>query len=138
MHKLKQYEIIPLSNNTMFIQVFYYHNGIERIERFISDYLGISYNKIHNHITLLPRDDEHDKKITSDMQLDLVLDLDGDKINIELNNSNYKGLRERNLSYMTLLNGHQYKKIKSTKSKEKYQNIKGTLQINLNNFGNNE
>ena len=138
MKKRKTGEIIPLSRNFMFIQVFYYHNGVERLERFISDYLGLPYEKVHNHITLLPRDAEKDKRLTADMQLDLVLDLDDNKINIELNNSPYTGLRERNLTYAELLGGHQYKKIKGRSSKEIYKDIKATLQINLNYFGNND
>ena len=137
MTKLKEGEIFPLYKNFMFIQIFYYHNGIERVERFISDYLDLPYNKVHNHITLLPRDIEKDKRLTSDMQLDLVLDLDGYKINIELNNSSYMGLEKRNLAYIELLGGHQYKKIRNKESKKIYKDIKGTLQINLNNYGTN-
>ena len=135
---LQKGEIIPLTNNYMFIQLFYYHNGIERLEYFIKDYLDLPYEKVHNNIILLPRDAEHDKRLTSDMQLDLVLNLDGEKINIELNNTNYLGLRERNLVYAELLGGHQYRKIKKKSSKERYKDIKGVLQINLNNFGNND
>ena len=138
MKNLNKNEIIPLYYNFMFIQVFYYHNGIERVERFISDYLNLPYEKVHNNITLLPRDAEYDRKLTSDMQLDLVLNLDGEKINIELNNTSYSGLRERNLIYAELLGGHQYIKIKKSSSKERYKDIKGVLQINLNNFGDND
>ena len=138
MKKLQEGEIIPLTDNYMFIQTFYYHGGIVWIERFISDYLDLPYDKVHNHLTKIPRDAEKDKRLTADMQLDLVLELDGEKINIELNNTNYLGLRERNLAYVELLGGHQYKKTSGKKSKEIYRNIKGTLQINLNGFGTTE
>ena len=68
--KLKEGEIVPLINNRMFLQVFYYHEGIKLLERFISDYLDMPYEKIHKHLTLLPRDAELDKRITAEMQLD--------------------------------------------------------------------
>ena len=138
MEKLQEGEIIPLTDNYMFIQTFYHHGEMEWIERFISDYLDLPYDRVHNHLTKLSRDAESDKRITADMQLDLVLDLDGEKINIELNNTNYQGLRKRNLAYVELLGGHQYKKEKGKSSKDIYKNIKGTLQINLNGFGNTE
>ena len=123
---LQEGEIIPLTNNYMFIQMFYYHNDL--LEYFISDYFNLPLNKVHNHITLQPRDSEKDNKLTSDMQLDLVLDLDGDKIDIELNNKKYKGLEKRNLTYIELLGGHQYKK------NTEYDNIHAAILINLNNY----
>ena len=130
MNELHEEKIVPLTNNYMFLQMFYYHS--ELLEHFIADYFNLPLKKVHNHITLQPRDVIKDNKITTDMQLDLVLDLDGDKIDIELNNFKYKGLEKRNLTYIELLGGHQYTK------KTEYDNIHAAVLINLNNYNCNQ
>ena len=130
--KLEKDEIIPLVRNFMFIQVFYHHDGIKRLERFIADYLSLDYNEVKGNIKLLPRDQENDSKLNAETQIDLLLELDGSTYDIEVNYSNYDGLEERNLVFISKVLGTKYKK--STE----YKNLKGSMLINLNGFNSNE
>ena len=126
-------KLIPLNRNFIFIQVFYHHGGIKRLERFISDYFELDYEKVKNHLSYLPRDEENDSKFEVETQVDLLLDYEGNTINIELNNNNSLGIKQRNLIYLHKAAAKKYEKGKKT-----YE-IKGkTIQINLNNFKSNQ
>ena len=130
--KLKENEIIPLTRNFMFIQTFYYHNGIKRLEMFLKDYLGYDYSEVKDKIELLPREQEQDFKMTAQTQVDLIFKFNDITYDIEMNGQNYKGLEERNLVFISKTVGSKYKK------NMKYEEIKGAKLIDINNYNSNE
>ena len=129
--KLKENEIIPLTRNFMFIQVFYYHNGIRRLEKFLADYLNIDYNEVKGKIELMPREQEQDSKLTAETQVDLLFKYNDTTYDIKLNNSYYDGLEERNLVFISKIVGSKYEK------SMEYKDIKPAILIDINNFKSN-
>lgn len=84
-------------------------------------------------IKLLSRNLKLERKKSKSVQIDLLVDVSGEKINIELTNSSSSGVADRNLVYASKVHGSQLK----YKDNE-YAFIKSTLQILLNNFRCNE
>ena len=125
--------IIPLTFDRAFICVFNKEKNISILEHFISTYLKLPLEKVKGHLKLLSRDLELDHKQERQKQIDILLDLDGRKINIELNNNNTAGILERNIVFASKIHGRQLKK-----SDNDYSKIEQTIQINLNNFSCNE
>ena len=72
-------------------------------------------------------------KLEASKEVDLLLSLNGIKINIELSNRCTMGVRERNLVYIC---GQHSKQLKV--GDKNYQNIKDSIQICINNFNCNE
>ena len=124
---MKEGKIVSLKRNFMFVQVFYYHDGIKRLEHFISDYLDIPYEKVKGNLTLLPRDQQKDNKFSADTQIDLLLKYDNITVNIEVNTSYGEGIKKRNLVFLSRVMAQNYKK-----GEKDYHNIGASLQINLN------
>ncbi len=126
--KLKKGEIIPLTFDPMFTEIFNNENNICILEDFLSCYLDIPYNKIKNNLKLSSRNLNRNSIIDSKKEVDILLNLDGEKINIELNNTNNKGIIDRNVVYIGKIHGTQLKRGFKT-----YNEIKKTIQINLDN-----
>ena len=72
-------------------------------------------------------------KLEASKEVDLLLSLNGIKINIELSNRCTIGVMERNLVYIC---GQHSKQLKV--GDKNYQNIKDSIQICINNFNCNE
>ena len=70
-----------------------------------------------------------DAKIDADKQVDLLLDYEGEKINIELSNYNSPGLIDRNIVYLASVHSHQMEY-----GVNNYAKIGKSLQIIFNNF----
>lgn len=126
--KLKKGEIIPLTFDPMFTEIFNNENNICILEDFLSCYLDIPYNKIKNNLKLSSRNLNRNSIMDSKKEVDILLNLDGEKINIELNNTNNKGIIDRNVVYIGKIHGTQLKRGFKT-----YNEIKKTIQINLDN-----
>lgn len=126
--KLKKGEIIPLTFDPMFTEIFNNENNICILEDFLSCYLDIPYNKIKNNLKLSSRNLNRNSIMDSKKEVDILLNLDGEKINIELNNTNNKGIIDRNVVYIGKIHGTQLKREFKT-----YNEIKKTIQINLDN-----
>ena len=86
-------------------------------------------SKIKGHVIIKSRDLPINNKKNNDKQIDLLVDLDGEKINIELNNRKSQGIIDRNIVYVCEVHGKQL----NYKDNE-YSDISRTIQINLNNF----
>ena len=126
--KLKKGEIIPLTFDPIFTEIFNNEDNICILEDFLSCYLDIPYSKIKNNLKLSSRNLNRNNIIDSKKEVDLLLDLDGEKINIELNNTSNKGIIDRNVVYIGKIHGTQLKRGFKT-----YNEIKKTIQINLDN-----
>ena len=124
---IKDGKIIPLKFDYVFVSIFNNPKNIEILENFLSCYLAIPLNDIKGNLRLIPRDLELEGKRNKNKQVDLILDLNEDKINIELNNSFTDGIVERNIVYACNIHGRQLKYGDNT-----YSNISRLIQINFN------
>ena len=128
MQKLKKGEIIPLTFDPMFTEIFNDEDNICILEEFVAIYLNIELNKIRGNLKLLSRKLNRINKKDSKKEVDLLLDMKGEKINIELNNICNTGIIDRNIVYIGKVHGTQLKR-----GFKSYKEIKPTIQINLDN-----
>lgn len=117
----------------MFTEVFNNPKNICVLEEFISYYLDISLNKVKGNLKLLSRNLKKKNKLSSKKEVDLLLDLNGKKYNIEMSNKWNEGIKDRNLIYLSKIHGEQIKE-----GFYKYDEIEESIQINLNNFDSEE
>ena len=125
--------IIPLNFDMAFTTIFNKEKNISILEHFLSCYLELPYESIKGNLKLLNRNLIKNHKKEAKKEIDLLLDYKGKKINIELSNRASEGVIHRNEVYACKIHSRQLKM-----GDKKYQNIKETIQINLNNFRCNE
>ena len=130
---IKEKEIIPLTFDYVFTSIFNNPDNIDIVESFLAAYFNEDIKNIKGKVKINNRDLIKTNKKDSKKQVDLILDLNGEKINIELNNDLYKGKENRNIVYASKIHGSQLKE-----GEKNYLNILRTLQINLNNFNSNK
>ena len=130
---LNKGEIIPLTFDPIFTSIFNNEENICILEDFISIYFDIPINEVIGNLKILSRKLNKNNKLESSKEVDLLLSLNGIKINIELSNRCTIGVRERNLVYIC---GQHSKQLKV--GDKNYQNIKDSIQICINNFNCNE
>ena len=92
-------KFIPLYFDVVFTGIFNDENNIDILENFISVYFNIPLQKVKGHIEIKSRYIESKAKTEKKKQVDIILDLDGEKINIEL-----KFLERFNLRFSPLNN----------------------------------
>ena len=127
--KLKEDHIIPLKFDFEFSGIFNNIDNLIIVENFVALYLNEPISKIRGNVTIKSRYLPINNKDNKDKQVDLLVDLDGEKINIELNNRKSPGIIDRNVVYACEVHGKQLKY-----KDNDYSNISRTIQINLNNF----
>ncbi len=76
-------KIIPLNFDMAFTTIFNKEKNISILEHFLSCYLGIPYQEIKGHLKLLNRNLVKSNKKEAKKEIDLLLDYQGKKINIE-------------------------------------------------------
>ena len=130
---MKEKEIIPLTFDYVFTNIFNNPKNIDIVESFLAAYFNEKLENIKGKVKINNRELIRNSKKDSRKQVDLVLDLKGEKINIELNNDLSKGKENRNIVYASKIHGNQLKE-----GERDYNNILKTLQINLNNFSSNK
>ena len=126
-------EIIPLTFDPIFTNIFNNEENICILEDFISIYFDIPINEVIGNLKILSRKLNINNKLEASKEVDLLLSLSGVKINIELSNRCTIGVMERNLVYIC---GQHSKQLKV--GDKNYQNIKDSIQICINNFNCNE
>ncbi|MBQ7140506.1 MAG: PD-(D/E)XK nuclease family transposase, partial [Bacilli bacterium] len=130
---MKNTKIIPLTSNTMFKELFGRIENKDILSFFLSNYLDIEYNLVYDNIvhlnTSLKIDNIKDYKYNTD----IIVTLNDVVINLEMNKTFWKGIENRNFSYITGLIGKQYI---SGKGKNQFKKINKHIQINLNNYNN--
>ena len=130
---LKPGEIIPLTFDYIFTAIFNKQENIKILENFLSCYLEIPIKEIRGKVTLLPRNLELENKRVANKQVDLIVELEKEKINIELSNKINQGIINRNIVYACSIHARQLEY-----GKDSYNKINRTIQINLNNTRTNE
>ena len=125
---IKKDEIVPITFDYVFTNIFNNEQNIPILESFLSSYFEIPIEKIKGNVKLKNRNLTLKHKRARYKQLDLVLKLNKNIINIELNNNYSEGIKERNIVFICDIHASQLKI-----SDNKYQIINSTVQINLNN-----
>ena len=92
--KLKEGEIIPLTFDPMFTEIFNNENNICILEEFISYYMDIPLNEVRGNLKLLSRNLKRKNLTSSKKEVDLLLDLNGKKYNIEMSNGWSEEIRD--------------------------------------------
>ena len=126
-------KIIPISFDPVFTGIFNDEKNIDIVENFLSVYLNIPLGKIKGHISIKSRKIESKPKKERKKEVDLVLDIEGKKLNIEMNSNFQTPIVDRNIVFICKIHGGQLKV-----GDNRYTNIKDSLQINLNTEKTNE
>ena len=126
---LKKGELIPLTFDIMFTEIFNNPDNICILEEFISNYLDIPLNLVTGNLKILSRRLSKEERYDSRKEVDLLLNYLGKKINIEMSNSASDGVINRNVVYLCKIHGRQLKT-----SDTNYSKINDTIQIMFNNF----
>ena len=122
-------EIIPLTFDIMFTEVFNNEESICILEEFIAGYFNYPLENIRGNLEILSRRLPKENRIDSRKEVDLLLNLNGRKINIEMSNSRSNGVVNRNIVYLCKIHGEQLKY-----SDKNYMNIDESVQIVFNNY----
>ena len=126
---LKKGELIPLTFDIMFTEIFNNPDNICILEEFISNYLDIPLNLVIGNLEILSRRLSKEERYDSRKEVDLLLNYLGKKINIEMSNSASDGVINRNVVYLCKIHGRQLKT-----NDINYSRINDTIQIMFNNF----
>ena len=126
---LKEGELIPLTFDIMFTEIFNNPDNICILEEFISNYLDIPLIDVTGNLEILSRRLPKEDRNESRKEVDLLLNYQGKKINIEMSNNNSEGVINRNVVYLCKVHGRQLKR-----SDKDYSEIFDTIQIMFNNF----
>ena len=126
---LKKGELIPLTFDIMFTEIFNNPDNICILEEFISNYLDIPLIDVTGNLEILSRRLPKEDRNESRKEVDLLLNYQGKKINIEMSNNNSEGVINRNVVYLCKVHGRQLKR-----SDKDYSEIFDTIQIMFNNF----
>ena len=126
---LKKGELIPLTFDIMFTEIFNNPDNICILEEFISNYLDIPLNLVIGNLEILSRRLSKEERYDSRKEVDLLLNYQGKKINIEMSNSASDGVINRNVVYLCKIHGRQLKT-----NDINYSKINDTIQIMFNNF----
>lgn len=126
---LKENELIPLTFDIMFTEIFNNPNNICILEEFISNYLDIPLKDVTGNLKILSRRLNKEARYDSRKEVDLLLNYKGKKINIEMSNNKSDGVINRNIVYLCKIHGNQLKS-----GDKSYSKIHDTIQIMFNNF----
>ena len=126
---LKSNEIIPMTYDLMFTEIFNNEKNIVLLEEFISFYMNIPIKEVTGNLKLLKRNLNKKNLKSSKKEVDLLLDLKGKKYNIELSNKWNQSIKDRNVVYISHIHSDQL-----TRGFSDYSEIEESIQINLNNF----
>ncbi len=125
--------IIPMTFDYVFTGILNNEKNIRILEEFLSGYLDIELESIRGKVKLSPRELDIKNKKQKNVQIDLLVDIKGEKINIELSNQSSRGVKERNIVYACNIHSGQLKY-----GDTNYTRIAKTIQIQLNNYRCNE
>ena len=128
-YALKENELIPLTFDIMFTEIFNNPDNICILEEFISNYLDIPLKEVTGNLKILSRRLKKEVRYDSRKEVDLLLNYKGKKINIEMSNNKSDGVINRNVVYLCKIHGNQLKV-----GDINYSKINSTIQIVFNNF----
>ena len=110
-YALKENELIPLTFDIMFTEIFNNPDNICILEEFISNYLDIPLKEVTGNLKILSRRLKKEVRYDSRKEVDLLLNYKGKKINIEMSNNKSDGVINRNVVYLCKIHGNQLKVI---------------------------
>ena len=122
-------DIIPLTFDIMFTEIFNNDDSLCILEEFVSGYFNYNLNDVRGNLEILSRRLPRENRIDSRKEVDLLLNLNGKKINIEMSNSRSNGVVNRNIVYLCKIHGEQLKY-----GDDSYSNINESVQIVFNNY----
>ena len=132
--QLEEGTIVPITFDYVFCNIFNNMDNIIILENFLACYLEVPLSKIRGHVEILSRNLIIAHKREANKQIDLLVDIEGEKVNIELQNKRSEGIINRNVVFASKVHAGQLK-INNEKGKKdsesKYAGIKRMLQINL-------
>ena len=67
----------------------------------------IPIERIKGNVTLLSRPIPMEHKKEANAQVDVLIDFDGDKYNVEMNNKRGRGILKRNIVYASKIHGER-------------------------------
>ncbi|MBQ8219269.1 MAG: Rpn family recombination-promoting nuclease/putative transposase [Bacilli bacterium] len=126
---IEKKELIPLTFDVMFTEIFNDVDNICILEEFIAGYFKYSLEDVRGNLEILSRKLGKENKYDSRKEVDLLLNLNGKKINIEMSNNNSMGVVNRNIVYLCKIHGNQLKE-----GDNSYSKINESIQIVFNNF----
>lgn len=125
--QIKEDEKISILSDVMFKTMFQTSGREQYPSKFISYYTGYSFEELMDN--LIFEKNELDKTIANKkgLRCDFVGDIDGVKLNIEINNNSSLETMERNIDYA-------FRLYASKVNKDSNYNYTKVIQFNINNF----
>lgn len=123
---MNEAKIIPLTNDRMFKTVLTSNETREYLIDIISEITGLPKKALKRDMVFKSTEHKISGISESKKTSDLVVEVKNKVINLEMNNSYYKKLMDRNFEYIS--------KLKSNIVGESYNHIKKVIQINFDNF----
>ena len=120
------YKIIPMTNDRVFKSVLSSIEARDYLIDIISGITGLPKANLKKDMTLVDSEHRISSKNESKKISDLVVEVKDNVINLEMNNTYYKKLVDRNFEYIA--------KLKSNLIGESYNKIRKVIQINFDNF----
>ena len=127
-NKEKVYDIIPATFDPVFKEIFTSPDCHNFVCALISEITKLDINYLKKHLkvinTSLPKSRAYEKTSIADV----LLSVDGNILNIEMNNEYYNGLFQKNDMYQHTILSRTMQKGQS------YKKLKKVIQINIDNF----
>ena len=120
------YKIIPMTNDRVFKSVLSSIEARDYLIDIISGITGLPKENLKKDMTFVDSEHRISSKKESKKISDLVVEVKDNVINLEMNNTYYKKLVDRNFEYIA--------KLKSNLIGESYNKIRKVIQINFDNF----
>lgn len=121
-----EYKIIPMTNDRVFKSVLSSIEARDYLIDIISGITGLPKENLKKDMTFVDSEHRISSKKESKKISDLVVEVKDNVINLEMNNTYYKKLVDRNFEYIA--------KLKSNLIGESYNKIRKVIQINFDNF----
>lgn len=127
---LKPGEIIPLTDDDMFTEVFNNEENICILEEFISTYFNYPLDIIRGNLKIMPRKIGKARAKEKSKEVDLLLKYNNKNYNIEMSTGWNQSIIDRNVLYLSSIHGRQLEK------GDNYYKIDESIQLNLCAFKN--
>jgi hypothetical protein len=122
-------EIIPLTDDNMFTEIFNDKDNLCVLEEFIASYFSFDLEKVRGNIQIKSRHLNKETLVESNKSVDLLLEYENKKYNIEMSTGWNQGIRDRNTVFLSNIHGKQL-----SRGFNSYEEIESSIQINLNAF----
>ena len=121
----------PIKKDLLFKKVWGDPDGIQRTEALVSIMLRLPYEEVKGKLEIIETEKrlkrKSEKRQKSDIVIKLKLNLNN-RINLEMNLTQYQSILDRNTTYLSSLLSNQMK------DRQDYSTIEPVIQINFNTF----